>query len=114
MVDFSTIASLIPSLEGRVQGDVCAENVQAAVARMDDADVVAVLAAAAEAGRHLEQVRLAAAGVIAPRSPRESGHSGLAQRRGHRSPVGLVQELTGATKGEAARQVRVGAELLAP
>jgi cell division protease FtsH len=35
---------------------------------MGDADVVAVLAEAAEAGRHLEQIRLAAAGVIAARS----------------------------------------------
>ncbi|NYD53624.1 HNH endonuclease signature motif containing protein [Microbacterium pseudoresistens] len=79
---------------------------------MTDAEVVAVLSEAAEVSRHVEQIRLAAAGVIAARSTRDAGHNGLAQSRGHRSPTALVQELTGTTKAEAARQVRVGVELL--
>jgi len=57
-------------------------------------------------------VQVICAGVIARRSSRDAGHTGLAQARGHRSAASLVQELGGMSKGEAARQVRVGEALL--
>lgn len=53
-----------------------------------------------------------AAGIIAGRSTRETGHSGLCQSRGHRTPESLIQSITGSTRGEAARSVRVGMSLL--
>ena len=48
------------------------------------------------------------AGHIAKLSDRELGYSGLAQRRGMRTPEHLVQSLTGASYRDAARQVRIG------
>ena len=38
----------------------------------------------------------------------ELGYAGLAQSRGHRTPVAMVQSITGTTRAEAARQVRLG------
>ena len=49
-----------------------------------------------------------AAGEIAHRSTRELGHSGLAQRTGHRTPEELVRVTTGSTAREASSSVRAG------
>ncbi|GAA5150203.1 hypothetical protein GCM10025768_14670 [Microbacterium pseudoresistens] len=94
--------------------DAGVEGLQDVVARLGGDDVVAVLEEAAQIGLWAQQVQLVASGVIATRSSREAGHSGLAQSRGHRTPAALVQEITGTTKGEAARVVRVGTDLIAP
>ncbi|PWC06049.1 hypothetical protein DF223_13535 [Mycetocola zhujimingii] len=51
------------------------------------------------------------AGQLAKLSERDLGCSGLAQRRGLRTPEQLVQSITGSTRGEAAKQVRVGTAL---
>ncbi|WP_017792817.1 HNH endonuclease signature motif containing protein [Leucobacter salsicius] len=83
------------------------------VRRLPDDEVLAVLEAAATVMRSVERFQLAASGVVAERSTRSSGHSGLAQSRGHRNPASLVQQITGATRAESAREVRVGESLLA-
>jgi hypothetical protein len=62
--------------------------------------------------KHVEQIQVAAAGVIAVRSSRERGHSGLSASRGHRSAAALIQDVTGSTKAEANRAARVGEALL--
>ncbi len=110
MKTLDAIAALIPTLAGRISAG--ASDVQAAIEGLDDAGAVAVLREAGEVGRLVEQVQVICAGVIARRSTRDAGHAGLAQARGHRSAASLVQELGGMTKGEAARQVRVGEALL--
>ena len=110
MKTLDAIAALIPTLAGRISAG--ASDVQTAIENLDDAGAVAVLREAGEVGRLVEQVQVICAGVIARRSTRDAGHSGLAQARGHRSATSLVQELGGMTKGEAARQVRVGEALL--
>lgn len=51
------------------------------------------------------------AGVVAKRSQRDLGYAGLAQREGHRTPAAMVQAITGVTRAEAARQVRIGEAL---
>ena len=112
MKTLDVIAALIPTLAGRISAGAGASEVQAVVERLDDAGAVAVLREAGEVVRLVEQVQVICAGVIARRSTREVGHAGLAQSRGHRSATSLVQELGGMTKGEAARQVRVGEALL--
>ncbi|MBN9177903.1 MAG: DUF222 domain-containing protein [Microbacterium sp.] len=53
------------------------------------------------------------AGVVARRSARDRGHGGLAQVEGFRTPVQMVKEITGATRGEAIRAVKVGEALVA-
>ncbi|GGE93330.1 HNH endonuclease signature motif containing protein [Mycetocola zhadangensis] len=67
--------------------------------------------AAAEVMKLGEALVAIGAGQIAKLSDRELGYSGLAQRRGMRTPEQLVQSITGSTRGEAAKQVRVGTAL---
>lgn len=112
MPTFTDIATLIPTLGGRLAAGDRAENALAVLQRMTDADVVEVLAETAALERQVEQIQVAASGVIAARSRRESGHSGLAASRGHRSVAALVQDVTGSTKVDADRKVRVGEVLL--
>ena len=64
--------------------------------------------AAAELMKLGEALVAIGAGQIARLSERELGYAGLAQRRGMRTPEALVQSITGSTRGEAAKQVRVG------
>ncbi len=83
----------------------------AAVARLDDAGAVELLQLASAVGQMAERLRVVAAGVVAQRSTTEAGHAGLAQSQGHRNAVALVQQVTGTSRSEAARQVRVGTTL---
>ncbi|MCC2028570.1 HNH endonuclease [Microbacterium sp. YMB-B2] len=92
--------------------DVETQDVANHVALLSDTDAVTLAEAAAALMRCAELAQVAAVGVIAARSTRDAGHSGLAQSRGHRTAVSLVQELTGAGKADAARKVRVGESLL--
>ncbi|MEV8220170.1 HNH endonuclease signature motif containing protein [Microbacterium sp. NPDC077391] len=112
MATFTEVAALVPTL--RERGDACASLTQAqhAVTAMTDAEVVAVLREANEALQHAEQLRLIAVGVIATRSHRDAGHSGAAQKEGHRNAASLVQKITGSSKADASRQVRVGEAML--
>jgi len=112
MSTLDAIATLIPTLAGRISAGASASQVQDVIGALCDEDTVATCQEAVEIGRFAEQIQLICAGVIARRSTREAGHSGLAQSRGHRSAASLIQELGGMTKGEAARQVRVGEALL--
>lgn len=112
MAFFIEVATLIPTLEARLgdAGDLA--RAQVVMRGMTDAEIVAVLQESTDAVQQIEQVRLVAAGIAAARSAREAGHSGLSQARGHASPVALVQQITGSTRAEAARQVRVGESLI--
>ncbi|MGN6203566.1 MAG: hypothetical protein ACTHNC_01485, partial [Humibacter sp.] len=78
------------------------------VHRLPDAELEALLSQAASGRAEFDRVITVAAGEAAKRSHRTLGHGGLAQRRGHRTVIQLVQSLTGESKGEAARQVKVG------
>ena len=82
-----------------------------AMDRLDDDQCVQAIAAADALTRFGERIRAVGAGTIAARSPRNAGHGGLAQSRGHRNAIALVQDLTGSSQAEAARQVRVGEAL---
>ncbi len=112
MKTLDAIAALIPTLAGRIGAGAGASDVQAVVERLADDAAVAALEEISENVRLLDQLRLIVTGVIAGRSTREAGHGGLAQSRGYPSAVSLVQQVTGVTKTEATRQVRVGEALL--
>lgn len=112
MVLFTDVVALIPTLRGHLSAHAGVSEAQAVMTELTDPEVLAILQESAELCRQAEQIRLVAAGIVAARSAREAGHSGLSQSRGHRSPVSLVQEITGSTKSEAARSVRVGESLL--
>jgi len=113
MAFFSDIAEHIEVLLGALGESVAADGLPVALSGLDDESVVAVISAASGIVRAAEKVRIAASGVAAARSTREAGHGGLAQTRGHRSPVALIQDLTGATRADAVKHVRLGESLLA-
>lgn len=82
------------------------------VAALSNEDVVRFTglgAALVKAGQRMQPI---GAGVVAARSPREAGHGGLAQARGYRNAVELVQELSGSSRAEAVRHVRLGEALI--
>ncbi|MGL3151146.1 DUF222 domain-containing protein [Microbacterium sp. A82] len=110
MAVFSDVLDLIPALRGQCAGVACTLPIE--LNAMDDAAIVATLTEATELVNQLEQIRLAASGVVAVRSSRGTGHSGLAQSRGHRSASALIQDITGSTRAEAHRMARVGQTLL--
>lgn len=83
------------------------------ISRLSDTDVVALIEEASAVIRAAESLRVTASGVVAARSSRDAGRSGLSQVRGHGSPVSLVQKITGGTRADATRQVRAGEALLA-
>lgn len=112
MATFTDVAALIPTLCGQLGDDGGADLAHASMLLMTDADIVHVLEETAALARQVEQIQVAAAGVIAVRSKREQGHSGLSASRGHRSAAAFVQDVTGSTKVDANRKVRVGEALL--
>jgi len=111
---------IFPELLGQIERlsdilgvDADAADLPAAMARLDDEAVVEVIAAASALVKAADPMLIAAAGVAAQRSARDRGHSGLAQVRGHRSPESLIQHLTGSTRADAAKHVRLGESLIA-
>lgn len=111
MAFFSELTQHLEVLHDALGGDVEAAGLPITVDRLGDDVIIAVLAAATGLVRAGEKVRIAASGVAAARSTRDAGHEGLSQRRGHRSPTSLIQEITGATRAEAAKHVRLGESL---
>ena len=83
-----------------------------AVSGLDDDGVVAVIAQTTAIVRSVENLRIVASGVAGARSTREHGHDGLTQKRGHRNAVTFVQEITGASRAEAAKTIRLGESML--
>ncbi len=112
MATFTDVAALIPTLCGRGADVDDVDRVRSSMMRLTDADVVKILEETAALAQQVEQIKVAAASVIAVRSTRDRGHSGLSASRGHRSAAALIQDVTGSTKADAHRVVRVGEALL--
>ncbi|GAA3623075.1 HNH endonuclease signature motif containing protein [Microbacterium awajiense] len=111
----SFIADVYEALEAlvAVKGlDVEAGALPTAVAALSDSEVEQLLSCAADLRRCVDRVSVIAAGVVASRSARERGDGGMAAVRGHRSPVGMIQAITGGSAADARRAVSVGASLL--
>ncbi|BDZ39796.1 HNH endonuclease signature motif containing protein [Microbacterium suwonense] len=108
----SDITDRTAVLAAVVGADVEPHDLAARLSQLGDDEAVAVAEASAALIRSAELAQVAAVGVIAARSTRDAGQSGLAQARGHRTAIALVQDLTGTTKADAARKVRVGESLL--
>ena len=114
MAFFSDMRSAIDALQSVVgDEDVEGATIPALVQRLGDDALVALIEGATALVRGGESVRIAATGVVAARSARDAGHGGLAQKRGHRSAVSLIQDLTGTSRADAAKQVRLGEALAA-
>lgn len=89
-----------------------AAQLPAAAAALDDREAVAVMSLGADLAKRANQMCAVGAAVIARRSHRDAGVDGIAQSLGHRSPESLVQVMTGASRADAAKQIRVGESLL--
>ncbi len=92
--------------------DVELPALTAGVAALSDTSVRDAFDTVATLGRNVKKLETLLAGVIAQRSTRAAGRGGLAQTGGFRTPVQMVQEITGVSKGEAGRVVRVGTSLI--
>jgi hypothetical protein len=83
----------------------------AAVATLEDEDLLQLLADTADARKALDLVVAAASAEVSRRSARDLGYGGLAQRKGLRTGTALVQQITGLGRPDVARAVRAGEEL---
>lgn len=110
MTFLAEVASRARAVAAHDALDVEPASLPEVLRRMPDDAVVALLEEASALIGCAERLKVAAAGVVAERSA--APHGGLAGTLGHRSPVTLVQEITGGSRGEASRTVRVGAALL--
>ena len=109
---FSDMQAALDALRAAF-GDGDAAGIPATAQGLDDDDLLSVIRSATTLVRAGESLRIAASGVVAARSTRDAGHGGLAQKRGHRSAVSLIQDLTGSTRADATKQVRIGEALAA-
>ena len=92
--------------------DVPAEELTSRMSAFDADALVDAVTAASTLMRAAERISIVGAGVAAARSGRDAGQDGLAQSRGHRTPAGLMQDISGVSHAEAHRQVRIGLSLL--
>ncbi|KAA9107628.1 HNH endonuclease signature motif containing protein [Microbacterium rhizomatis] len=80
--------------------------------RLSDVSVLDALADVTALANDAARLQAVLAGVAAQRSRREDGAGGLAAGQGFATPASLIQSITGGTKADASRQVRVGVALL--
>jgi hypothetical protein len=102
----------VSTLTDLLGADVCADELSTAVRELDDEQVLNLLRRADALMRGAERVRIVASGVVAARSTPATGHDGLAQKLGHRNSTSLIQEMTGSSRSEAAKVIRIGEALL--
>jgi len=86
----------------------CVATAPGSASRASDDALLEFQRELAASTRLLESAAASLAAEIARRSRRELGYDGLAQKRGARTPAGLVQAVTGASSAVAHRLVRVG------
>lgn len=89
-----------------------APDLPARVLELSDRSVVEVARDLAGIANDVARLQALVAGVAAHRSQRNAGQSGLAATEGHATPASLIQDITGGSKADALRQVRVGKALL--
>ncbi len=92
--------------------DVPAAELPGSAVRLSDASVRDALAIVTGIVKQATTLQVVLAGVAASRSGRDRGHGGLVQGTGHRNTVEFLRDVTGVTRGEAIRAVRVGEALL--
>ncbi|CAN5115460.1 HNH endonuclease signature motif containing protein [soil metagenome] len=78
--------------------------------QLSDAQMCAWTELVERAGRHVDALRVAAAGEIADRSRRELGSASLARQHGSVSGAALLEKLTRTSAADAARRIRLAAD----
>ena len=92
--------------------DVEASRLPSSMVQLSDSSLRDLLSEVGRMARGVAVLQAVLAGLVAQRSSRDRGHGGFASETGHRSPVELIRDINGATRGEATRAVRVGESLL--
>lgn len=110
---FTEVDAQVQNLRALLGDALESADLVAVIEGLDDMHAVDTITAATALIHCGERIRAAATGVIAARSARDAGQAGLAQSLGHRNVASLVQEITGSTRAEANRQVRIGESLRA-
>lgn len=88
------------------------ESLLTALRGLDTDAVIEVMGLVSAVKHDADRIVSVGAAVIAERSTRDKGQSGAAAERGHASPVSLVQSISGGSRADAARAVRIGEALL--
>lgn len=112
MAILSDVRERVESLAARGSLDVEGSQLLAALRRFDDGSVIDIVALASDIKHNADRIIAVGAAVLAERSTREMGQAGAAATRGHATPVALVQSITGGTRGDAARAVRIGESMV--
>ncbi|MBX9472699.1 MAG: 13E12 repeat family protein [Chryseoglobus sp.] len=102
-------SSLLGSLDAALHALL--ESADEAAHSLDDSALLEALDRAATVRRLVDARSAVLAGEVAWRSTPQLAHSGLAQRRGHRTPEELVRVTTGASRHDARIAVRAGSML---
>ncbi len=108
----SSIRERAVRLAACAEFDVEASALPSSAMTLSDASVVDLLTEASALANDVARLQAVLAGVVAQRSQREHGHSGLAAVHGHPTPASLIQSITGGTRADATRHVRVGTDLV--
>ena len=111
--------NILTDLQGRLNRlaawselDVEAEALPSSAAQLSDASVLEILAEVGAIANDTDRLQAVLAGVAATRSSRDRGQGGLAAGQGFSTPEKLIQSITGGTRADAVRQVRVGTSLV--
>lgn len=92
--------------------DVDAATLPSSAIRLSDSSVRDLLSETTALIAQAQTLQAILAGVASSRSGRDRGHGGFTQETGHRNAVEFIRALTGATRGEATRAVKVGEALI--
>ncbi len=112
MAILSDMRERIDLLRSRDGMDVEGRFLLEALRHLGDDAVVEIVEAASAIRHDADRLIAVGAAVLGERSTRELGQSGAAAVRGHASPVSLVQSISGGTRADAVRAVRIGEALL--
>lgn len=102
----------IDTLDSRIGMDVDGCSLLEVVRRLGTEAVVEAVEHAAAIKHDAERIIAVGAAILAERSTRDLGQAGAAAVRGHATPVSLVQSISGGTRADAVRAVRIGGALL--
>ena len=108
----SEVHGLVDDLAALAAMDVPARELAGCLRLLDDDVVLDVIEATTTLINSIDRLRIVSAGIAAERSGRDRGYAGIAQTHGHRTPEALIQAITGGTRAEAAKQIRVGESML--
>jgi hypothetical protein len=112
MAILSTLRERVDALAAHDGLDVAGADLLQAIRRFGDDAVIELVAQASAVKHDADRIIAVGAAVLAERTRRERGQAGAAAVRGHTSPIALVQWISGGTRADAVRAVRIGETLL--